>query len=147
MPESLKVPPNKRGHRKQGLSHHHCHAHTCIHVIGPSARLAAASGRRAACPRIEHIIYWTLHLTVVDGLGALGAAEEEEEEEEEEASQVGQSSRHPSSRSRASPDLLSLRLPGHPEGPSKNRQSTFICLPHPTHSFLLALSCAVELSH
>ncbi|CAH6813560.1 G430095P16Rik [Phodopus roborovskii] len=66
------MPPDKKD-----LTNCDGHLHTCIHVIGPSTRLAAAGCWGAACPRIEHIINWALHLAVIDGLGALGGAEEE----------------------------------------------------------------------
>ena len=51
-------------------------AHTCIHIVGPTAGLAAASCRGAACARIEDVVDRALHLTVIDGLGALGGAGE-----------------------------------------------------------------------
>uniref|UniRef100_A0A8C2SMB8 Uncharacterized protein n=1 Tax=Capra hircus TaxID=9925 RepID=A0A8C2SMB8_CAPHI len=51
-------------------------AHTCIHIVGPTAGLAAASCRGAACARIEDVVNRALHLTVIDGLGALGGAGE-----------------------------------------------------------------------
>lgn len=51
-------------------------AHTCIHIVGPTAGLAAASCRGAACARIEDVVDRALHLTVIDGLRALGGAGE-----------------------------------------------------------------------
>lgn len=53
-----------------------CGAHTCIHIVGPPAGLAAASCWGAACARIEDVIDRALHLAVIDGLGALGGAGE-----------------------------------------------------------------------
>lgn len=100
--------------------------HTCIHVVGPSARLAAASCWRAACPRIEHVINGALHLAVIDGLGALGGAEEDGRRPVGQRSKQHQVLRpryctlvstspqkHSSSCSRTSSDLLSLRLLDH----------------------------------
>lgn len=77
-PRACKCHLTKEGIGKYRLPHCHSHVHTCIHIIGPSTGLAAASCWGAACPRIEHIINWALHLTVIDGLGALGGAEGEE---------------------------------------------------------------------
>lgn len=51
-------------------------AHTCIHIVGPPAGLAAASRWGAACPGIEDIVDRALHLAVINGLGALGGAGE-----------------------------------------------------------------------
>lgn len=53
-----------------------CGAHTCIHIVGPPAGLAAASCWGAACAGIEDVIDRALHLAVIDGLGALGGAGE-----------------------------------------------------------------------
>uniref|UniRef100_A0A8D1NG58 Uncharacterized protein n=2 Tax=Sus scrofa TaxID=9823 RepID=A0A8D1NG58_PIG len=53
-----------------------CDAHTCIHIVGPPAGLAAASCWGAACARIEDVIDRAFHLAVIDGLGALGGAGE-----------------------------------------------------------------------
>jgi hypothetical protein len=73
----MAVPTESGGaDRKLGLPLAHCHVHTCIHVVGPPTGLAAAGCRGAACPRIEYVVNRALHLTVIDGLGALGGAGE-----------------------------------------------------------------------
>lgn len=135
-----------------------CHLHTCIHVIGPSTGLAATSCWGAACPGVEHIINWALHLAVIDGLGALGGAEEE-------GSPVGHSSKKPpgaearvlfagacqptealqfleDSISRPPLPRVTRSLRAH-----LRTDKTFICLLCPSHDFPSALNCAVKLNH
>lgn len=45
---------------------------TCVDIVGPTAGLRAAAGRRRAA-RVEDVVHGTLHLTVVDGLTFVGA--------------------------------------------------------------------------
>uniref|UniRef100_A0ABI7ZGC2 Uncharacterized protein n=1 Tax=Felis catus TaxID=9685 RepID=A0ABI7ZGC2_FELCA len=76
-----------------------CSTHTCVHIVGPPAGLAAASCWGAACAGIEDIIDGALHLAVIDGLGALGGAGEED--------QAGQGK-------------IDQLLPGSPSGPRRS---------------------------
>lgn len=46
---------------------------TCIHIVGPTAGLRAASSRRGTA-WVEDIIHRALHLTVINGLPLVGAA-------------------------------------------------------------------------
>lgn len=49
-----------------------CSRTTCIHVVGPTAGLGAAAGRRGAA-RVEDIVHRAVHLAVVNGLALVGA--------------------------------------------------------------------------
>uniref|UniRef100_A0AAX7TME1 Ig-like domain-containing protein n=1 Tax=Astatotilapia calliptera TaxID=8154 RepID=A0AAX7TME1_ASTCA len=55
----LQIPPN--------LYKLSCSGTTCIHIIRPAAGLRAAASRWGTA-RVEDIIHWALHLTVVNGL-------------------------------------------------------------------------------
>lgn len=56
--------------RRMGLED--CSLPTCIHIIGPTAGLRAASSRRGTA-WVEDIIHRALHLTVINGLPLVGA--------------------------------------------------------------------------
>uniref|UniRef100_A0A671G2S6 Uncharacterized protein n=1 Tax=Rhinolophus ferrumequinum TaxID=59479 RepID=A0A671G2S6_RHIFE len=91
-------------------------AHTCIHIVGPPAGLAAASCWGAACPRIEDIVDRALHLAVIDGLGALGGAGKGEE------GSGGPRYQYSGWSSRAKPSNASLAPPStsnQPPGPGE----------------------------
>uniref|UniRef100_A0A673UAK9 Uncharacterized protein n=1 Tax=Suricata suricatta TaxID=37032 RepID=A0A673UAK9_SURSU len=111
--ETLLENTRQRGHRGQRgpgcpALGGPCGTHTCIHIVGPPAGLAAAGSRGAACARIEDIINGALHLAVIDGLGALGGAGEEDRGQ---AVQVREGVRPPSTAS-AAPPSTSHQPPG-----------------------------------
>uniref|UniRef100_A0A8D2H2P8 Uncharacterized protein n=1 Tax=Urocitellus parryii TaxID=9999 RepID=A0A8D2H2P8_UROPR len=118
-PSRQQVEPFPRGHLSPRWN---CHAHTCIHIVGPPTGLAAASCWGAACPGIEHVVDRALHLTVINGLGALGGAGEGRE------GQMGQGSKE--SLGTTSPSALSPASPGRPaEGKTNSSSPVQVSLP------------------
>uniref|UniRef100_A0A4X1TCA8 Uncharacterized protein n=1 Tax=Sus scrofa TaxID=9823 RepID=A0A4X1TCA8_PIG len=125
-PSQLPLPPpgGRRGSTLPLLRVGPCDAHTCIHIVGPPAGLAAASCWGAACARIEDVIDRAFHLAVIDGLGALGGAGEGGKgSAEEPALQQGQLWPGPHHPAQAAPPSASWAVPsrkdreGHGWGP------------------------------
>uniref|UniRef100_A0A3B3V6T1 Uncharacterized protein n=1 Tax=Poecilia latipinna TaxID=48699 RepID=A0A3B3V6T1_9TELE len=114
----------ERGREKQGWLNNE--TNTCIHVIGPAARLGAAAGGRGAA-RVKHIVHRALHLTVVDGLTLVGA---ERDGDEHDYTLLSKSMTHSATRGPARPrstPLKSRSSPGNSSG-LRERREKHVCI-------------------